>query len=75
MTERGEQLLRRGRRSAKSSHDAWADIQNRNAETEWDVEAAIAQRESNLSNAPFFPDVEPAIEFVGAREPTDSPDQ
>lgn len=73
MTERSERLLRRGRRSAKSSHDAWVDIQNRNAETEWDVEAAIAQREANLSDASLFPDAEPAIEFVGKREPTDSP--
>lgn len=75
MTEQGADLLRRGRRSGKSSHEAWGDIQDRNTETEWDVEAAISQRESRLSSRSVFPDTESAIEFIGGRKRKDSPGQ
>lgn len=51
MTERGAEYLNRGRRSAKSSHEAWEDIQSRNEEVDWDLPRMIAERERQLEGA------------------------
>ena len=51
MTERGAELLNRGRRSAKSSHEAWEDIKSRNEEIDWDSDEMIAERERRLERA------------------------
>lgn len=75
MSEQGADLLRRGRRSGKSSHEAWADIQDRNTETEWDIESAIAERERQLRSDTQNFGMESAIRYIGDGESEHSPTQ
>lgn len=60
MTERGAQFLNRGRRSAKSSREAWEDIKSRNEETDWNLREMIAERERQLEGGFIAVDRQPA---------------
>lgn len=73
MTDRGADLFSRGRRSGKSSQEAWDDIKNRNTTTDWDPDAAIVEREHRLETAADGEHVESAIRYVGNHESEQTP--
>lgn len=43
MSEKYAEILGRGERSPKSSYEAWEELQELNAETDWDIENMLPE--------------------------------
>lgn len=75
MTDRGAQFLSRGRRSTKSSREAWSGIKDRNEDTDWEPEAMIAERERRGDAATSGAVPISAVKYVGDNSREDTPEQ